>query len=34
VRKKSVLLASVGLAVLVGLVGTVVVWAQSGAEND
>ncbi len=33
-RKKSVLLASVGLAMLVGLVGTLVVWAQSGAEEN
>lgn len=33
-RKKSVLLASVGLAVLVGLVGVVVVWAQAGAEEN
>ncbi len=33
-RKKSVLLASVSLAVLVGLVGTAVVWAQSGAKRD
>jgi hypothetical protein len=33
-RKKSVLLASVSLAVLVGLVGVVVVWAQSGAEEN
>ena len=33
-RKKSVLLASVGLAMLVGLVGVVVVWAQSGAEEN
>lgn len=30
-RKRSILLASVGLAVLVGLVGTLVVRAQSGA---
>ncbi len=33
-RKKSVLLASVSLAVLVGLVGVVVVWAQAGAEEN
>ena len=33
-RKKSVLLVSVSLALLVGLVGTVVVWAQSGAEKN
>jgi len=33
-RKKSVLLASVSLAVLVGLVGTAMVWAQSGAEEN
>ena len=33
-RKKSVLWVSVGLALLVGLIGTVVVWAQSGAGSD
>jgi len=33
-RKKSVLLASVSLALLVGLVGMAVVWAQSGAEEN
>jgi len=34
VRKKSVLLASVSLALLVGLVGTAMVWAQPGAEKN
>jgi hypothetical protein len=33
-RKKSALLTSVGLALLVGLVGTAVVWARSGAEKN
>jgi hypothetical protein len=33
-RRKSALLASVSLAVLVGLIGTIVVWAQSGAEEN
>jgi len=33
-RKKSVLSASVSLALLVGLIGTAVVWAQSGAEKN
>ncbi len=33
-RKKSVLWVSVSLALLVGLVGVVVVWAQSGAEEN
>ena len=33
-RKKSVLLASVSLALLVGLIGTAAVWAQSGAKEN
>lgn len=32
-RKKSVLLVSVGLALLVGLVATAVVWAQAGQQG-
>lgn len=33
-RKKSVLLASVSLALLIGLMGTVAVWARSDAEKN